>query len=423
MRDSEKNFSWLGDGGVLDQRTLYVQNWPSLWRADVVAVLDSIGQPIEEVRSTAYGTPSVHPMADVNHDGLVNATDVSVWAQIQGGNAPTGVWSNDDLNRDELFPGDVADDDFFFDRHASSAGGSYGFHRLSSIGNRVGYAGYVWDATSRVWHVRHRVLESESGKWTRMDPLMYVDGAGVYEYTQSTPLNLIDPLGLTSISAATFVVFVSPAIAPITASEIAMPVRLPVRPSPVTPGPLWPEVPLRPSPVTPGPLWPSSPGHLPRTPGILLPVNQCILVGVVFYCIGTELSPHVVPALDPWIGPEVEPTSTPPMFPIPDSPDSSDECVELLRQKHPICDQPRLPLGDQGAAGSSQRARFCSALRFNKRLEEACRNHLWKINQVCRGGKWENDDSGYDHEGEFRQRGLNIERFQRLINRLCLVEQ
>jgi RHS repeat-associated protein len=209
MRDSEKNFSWLGDGDVLDQRTFYVQNWPSLWRADVVAVLDSIGQPIEEVRSTAYGTPSVHPMADVNHDGLVNATDVSVWAQIQGGNALTGVWLNDDLNRDELFPTDVADDDFFFDRHASSAGGSYGFHRLSSIGNRLGYAGYVWDATSRVWHVRHRVLESESGKWTRMDPLGYVDGSSVVQYTRSQPTFFVDSHGFfaTSIIAVTEAAF------------------------------------------------------------------------------------------------------------------------------------------------------------------------------------------------------------------------
>jgi RHS repeat-associated protein len=211
MRDATNNFDWTAEGDdTLPLRTFYVQNW----RADVVAVLDSIGQPIEELRYTAYGTPSVHPMADVNHDGLVNATDVSVWAQIQGGNAPTGVWSNDDLNRDELFPTDVGDDDFFFDRHASSAGGSYGFHRLSSIGNRLGYAGYVWDATSRVWHVRHRVLESESGKWTRMDPLEYVDGVNTTEYCQTTPLLSTDPSGLlSSIDAALRACFKLPTIA------------------------------------------------------------------------------------------------------------------------------------------------------------------------------------------------------------------
>jgi RHS repeat-associated protein len=194
MRDATNNFGWTAEGDdTLPLRTFYVQNW----RADVVAVLDSIGQPIEELRYTAYGTPSVHPMADVNHDGLVNATDVSVWGLIKGGNAPTGVWSNDDLNRDELFPTDAGDDDFFFDRHASSAGGSYGFHHLSSIGNRLGYAGYVWDTTSRVWHVRHRVLESESGKWTRMDPLGYVDEGSLYEYVQSQVVMFQDPFGLT----------------------------------------------------------------------------------------------------------------------------------------------------------------------------------------------------------------------------------
>jgi hypothetical protein len=44
--------------------------------------------------------------------------------------------------------------------------------------------------------VRHRVLESKLGRWTKRDPLGYVDGASLFGYSTSMPVAYVDPLGL-----------------------------------------------------------------------------------------------------------------------------------------------------------------------------------------------------------------------------------
>lgn len=43
-----------------------------------------------------------------------------------------------------------------------------------------------------------RLLDSELGRWTRRDPLGYVDGMGVYEYVGSTPITGADMYGLST---------------------------------------------------------------------------------------------------------------------------------------------------------------------------------------------------------------------------------
>ena len=47
-----------------------------------------------------------------------------------------------------------------------------------------------------LYHVRHRAYDLELGRWTRRDPIGYVDGMGLYEYTHSQPIGWVDPLGL-----------------------------------------------------------------------------------------------------------------------------------------------------------------------------------------------------------------------------------
>ncbi len=193
MREKDSTYPWTSaSDGTLEERVYYVQNW----RSDVVALLDASGNPLEEIRYSAYGSPSVHPIADVNHDGLVNSTDQSVWGDLFNEIPSTGVYAHNNLNRDELFPGDLDDDNFFNARYSATSGGQYGFRKLSSLGNRKGYAGYEWDVSATVWHVRHRVLDSASGKWTRMDPLGYVDAGTLYEYVGARVLQYVDPDGL-----------------------------------------------------------------------------------------------------------------------------------------------------------------------------------------------------------------------------------
>jgi len=54
--------------------------------------------------------------------------------------------------------------------------------------------------TQTMYHVRNRVYDAENGRWTRRDPLGYVDGMGLYEYCRSWAVEARDPYGLFAIS-------------------------------------------------------------------------------------------------------------------------------------------------------------------------------------------------------------------------------
>jgi RHS repeat-associated protein len=115
--------------------------------------VDAAGHALQGV----WGTNS--PKCDLNLDGTINATDQST----QLGNI----------------------------------GVSSGFAELTRNRNRLGYAGYAADSESAErWHVRHRTLESKLGRWTKRDPLGYIDGENVVEYARSAPLTYFDPTGL-----------------------------------------------------------------------------------------------------------------------------------------------------------------------------------------------------------------------------------
>jgi len=74
-----------------------------------------------------------------------------------------------------------------------------GWDVLSSVGSKVGYAGYVQDAyVPTVKHVRYRVLKADLGRWLQRDPAGYVDGASLYEYAISSPVRMVDRTGLAS---------------------------------------------------------------------------------------------------------------------------------------------------------------------------------------------------------------------------------
>jgi len=57
------------------------------------------------------------------------------------------------------------------------------------------YAGYRFEAGTRLYHVRHRVLNSLPGTWIQRDPLLYADGLSLYQYCNNSPLDLTDPTG------------------------------------------------------------------------------------------------------------------------------------------------------------------------------------------------------------------------------------
>lgn len=187
LRDKDANTSWRNaSDGVLEERIYYCQNW----RHDVVALINSSGGQVEQVRYSAYGIPFGLPAGDADSSGGVTSGDVS---QIT-------TWSTSgpyDVRGDLNLDGVVDSTDVTL--ATAMQGTNLGWKKLSATGvaNRKGYAGYESCFTrNTLWHVRHRVLESELGRWTRRDPLGYVDGVSLYEYGRTSPLMRIDPMGL-----------------------------------------------------------------------------------------------------------------------------------------------------------------------------------------------------------------------------------
>jgi len=104
-------------------------------------------------------------------------------------------------------PGDgsVDGNDFAAFMNAYGAGaGLVGPGVLSSDGDaglRRGYAGYEFDpvlglAGASVYHVRNRVYDAENGRWTKRDPLGYVDGPSLYEYCRGMAMEMADSSGM-----------------------------------------------------------------------------------------------------------------------------------------------------------------------------------------------------------------------------------
>ena len=62
------------------------------------------------------------------------------------------------------------------------------------------HQGGRFDATSGLYHFRHRDYSPTLGRWTSLDPLRYDAGdVNLYRYVGNTPITFIDPLGLVKI--------------------------------------------------------------------------------------------------------------------------------------------------------------------------------------------------------------------------------
>ncbi|GEM_PF-3770657 len=182
LRQRDDNSGWTSAAdGTLEQRRYYCQNW----RADVSAVVTSGGVMVEWAKFTAYGIPIGLPAGDTDSDGDCDSSDenaIHVWA--------VGY----DVRYDYDLDGDIDGDD---ETLANANNASTGWNVLSSaaVASRVGYAGYQKDSHLDLNHVRNRVYSAELGRWTRRDPLGYVDGMSVYAYAASIPATLLDPFG------------------------------------------------------------------------------------------------------------------------------------------------------------------------------------------------------------------------------------
>lgn len=183
------------NNGTLDERVYYCQNW----RGDVVAIVGSAGQQIEQIRYSPYGVPFGLPAGDANGDGAANVTDAT---QI-------GIWSSTgyDVRGDLDLDGDVDSGDLAaFNSGPSGESLGRGSPTRSDVENHRTFGGYEWDAylgsaAMTIYHVRNRVFISDLGRWTRRDPSGYDEGQNLYEYVAARPLRAIDPYGLAQIDA------------------------------------------------------------------------------------------------------------------------------------------------------------------------------------------------------------------------------
>ncbi|MCW5775676.1 MAG: hypothetical protein KIS87_04425 [Phycisphaeraceae bacterium] len=203
LRDRDANTAWEDQAdGTLEERVYYCQNW----RADVVALFGSNGHMLQQVRYDPYGVPFGISKADLTADGVLDSADQSRFTTLYNsgsGTHPFADWNLDGtLSSLDLiaygnsYTGDVALGYGVLDYAFSRPGGA----------NRKAYAGYEIDpvltgANGResVYHVRHRVLLSELGRWNRRDPLGYVDGMSLYAYVGSAPIMASDPTGRAKI--------------------------------------------------------------------------------------------------------------------------------------------------------------------------------------------------------------------------------
>jgi len=198
LRDRDADTAWPEPADdKREERRYYCQNW----RADISAILTDSGSMVEWVKYSSYGVPFALPAGDADSDGDWDATD----------SARIMTSSSYDVRQDANLDGAIGAADV---THANSITGGYqtlgrGILSSSAVANRKGYAGYEYDPTfegagRHLYHVRHRVYDADIGRWTRRDPLGYVDGMSLSEYVQSQPIVGIDSEGLAmAVSACT----------------------------------------------------------------------------------------------------------------------------------------------------------------------------------------------------------------------------
>jgi len=154
---------------------------------------------VERVRYSAYGVARHMPSGDVNGDGAVDGTDLAVllanWNKtyLNAGVVDTSFPADLDLNGDNTISG--SDQAALLTRYASARPEG----ALSTKGNTVGYAGYLYDEAVDKYCVRFRWYDAEQGSWWTRDPVGYRDGSNIYEYVGSSPTTLTDPSGLGAI--------------------------------------------------------------------------------------------------------------------------------------------------------------------------------------------------------------------------------
>ncbi len=181
--------------GTLEERRYSCQNpvgWASRPSTSDSAIITSGGLIVEWAKYSSYGIPFGLPGGDTDSDGDCDSTDIT---QIQTWIDAPAYDVRGDINLDGSV--NATDKSLAISNYQ---GTTSGWNVLSAavVANLIGYAGYQKDINLDISHVRNRVLDPHLGRWTRRDPLGYVDGINLYNYGTVSPVLLSDFMGTAS---------------------------------------------------------------------------------------------------------------------------------------------------------------------------------------------------------------------------------
>ncbi len=157
-----------------------------------MAVINTAGSLIERVDYDPFGQAFHHWALDIDGDGDVDATDDGLVDGAVGKNIyDSGYLPNADINRDGVINS----------TDAALIGPSRYAARLASgdlsgFGNTIGFSGYLYNQSLRIYCVRFRHYDVAFGRWLERDPMGYVDSMSLYGYCGGNPIGALDPYGL-----------------------------------------------------------------------------------------------------------------------------------------------------------------------------------------------------------------------------------
>lgn len=269
------------------------------------------------------------------------------------------------------------------------------------------------------WHVRRgsrvgqpairatpAVYLPEIGRWTRRDPLGYVDGMGLYEYCSSHVIDARDGLGLVWYA-------IQPQPAPPPSSPVGPGGELlkELLRKPYTPGGPIPRVPLIPD-GTFG--LPSGPTSAPAAPGTWACVEG-FLVRCLKVCRGAGVVAIVcsaTPCGDSSIGPILRMEE-----------ERRERCEQARQAVRDAKAEPPVKLpGHQGASGSEERQFYCEALRRKIDRQARIVGARYRVFEECYWSNWENDKTGYKHKEQTETDEGRLKEWEHKWNTVCAGE-
>jgi len=182
LRDANQN-------GGLEERTYYLHDA----NGNVVMTIDDAAHGVERVFYRAYGEPECFPFGDLNGDYTTNASDLTIFDNIKTGGTYEKYNLLADVNLDGVV--DATDRSYLLSNRNGWTGGA-DVQSVDEVVNDIGYAGYLFNDESQNYHVRNREYSPKLGRWLQRDPLEYPDGMNLYQYVSGTPQRFRDPFGL-----------------------------------------------------------------------------------------------------------------------------------------------------------------------------------------------------------------------------------